>query len=259
MFGLEPLAMGGTLEEAVALTKERLSHTTFDSARGMPLAIDRLRRMLRIMPPGTRLEPVDDASPIVLPQGCSLEQAAIWVDNTLVVADRELWEAMDARNQAALLAHEVVYSLTRGEGHKNSRRARKIVAHVFADLPLVGAREGRPQGARTLCASGGPGLTFSQFWIYPGANGRLVAQIEILNGKWLYSKSTMTFQHIPFDGKDQKYNVSEWGELESMLEGGKSFGMDATGKGADRVLQVYELDEKGESVPAKLSCYDQES
>lgn len=259
LFGLTPLSMGDTLDQTLAMAKSKFVNTVFDAAYTIPPALDQLRQKIHITPPGSHLEPIDDADPILHLDGCKLEQAAAWIDSGLVVADGELWAAMDARNQAALLAHEVIYARTRAEGEKNSRRARNIVGHVFSRFDFTGTRDGLPATPRTLCISGSAkARTNSEFWIYPDEKGQLVTQFEILHDSWLYDKTTAAFTTIPFDAKKQKIFGMEVCELVSNFEGGKIFTIfSRLDEKGERQLSTTELDDKGEEVDVPISCYEQ--
>jgi len=256
MFGLEPLAMGTSLDEVIESAKAKFLHTVENADRSIFPDLDRLKQKIRILPPGSRLEPVDDASPIVLPRGCDLEQAAVWVDKSLVMADRELWEAMDARNQGALIVHEVIYNWTRYEGEKNSRRARKIVAHVFSQFNFEGVKEGVPEKSQ-MCATTTPDQKLeSFFWIYPNHAGQLVAQFTKLRGTFLFGKTKTTFSSIKFSPSEQKENVAEWQSLESNFETDGFFGLMSRPIDGGRSLVAIERDETGKQVELPILCFD---
>jgi hypothetical protein len=258
LYALNPLAMGSNLDQVIAVAKEKFSHTVFDGAWTIPPELDRLRSQLRILPAGQKLVPVNDAAPIIHNPGCSLEQAAVWVNPSLVVADRELWEAMDARNQGALLAHEVIYSSTRAEGERDSRRARKIVGHIFSQFDFTGVRDGLPANPRTLCVSGAPRGSYSEFWIYPNEKGQLVVQLDILHKSWLYGKTTAAFT-IPYVASGPSdTSVVELQDLVSGFETGRTFMLGARwNERGERELSARETDEKGELVTVPVHCTDQ--
>lgn len=59
---------------------------------------------------------------------------------------------MDAKNQAALLAHEYLYFLDRYVGNSNSARARKFVGHLFSTKSVKSKFE--PKGSRRSLSCG---------------------------------------------------------------------------------------------------------
>ncbi len=259
LYGQAPLAMGSTVDEVMTAAKAKFSHTSFASSY-LPEALDQLRAKLHVLPAGQKLTPIDDADPVIYDPGCKLEQAAVWVDSTLIVADRELWEAMDTRNQVALYAHETIYAAMRAEGDKNSRRARKIVGYVFSQFNFTWARAGLPAEPRILCLSASQFVnsTASEFWIYPDVDGNLVAQFEILHGRDLYDRTTAVYTGLAFDEKARK-NVGVFEDLNSNFETGRTFMLSvvASSDGRTDMLSTAEFDRDGNEVAAEVRCTKQ--
>ena len=54
----------------------------------------------------------------------------------------DLWKAMNAVNQVALIFHETIYRWLRLAGEEDSRDARKIVGYLFSTTPLVPVTNG---------------------------------------------------------------------------------------------------------------------
>lgn len=254
MYTLEPLPMGVTLDEILAMAQAKLmSSSVVGELAGQRML--RLKERLKILPPGTRIEPVDDASPIALPQGCRLEQAAVWVDRGLVVADHELWHAMDSRNKASLIAHEVIYDITRTNGgEKNSRRARKIVGHAFSRYDFGDYREGIPNENFICFSMGSNARAFTSFIGSAGADGKLVANLTHLEGRILFGKNVVRFRHLKYneDSAQQKWDSAE---IESSFETENSFALrwDPTKPAGERFSATL-IDANGQQFELPFGC-----
>lgn len=88
---------------------------------------------------GQKLALLGDFSTGPIPLGCEIEQLAVFLDGpTLLVIDREIWDALNQQNRAALLAHEIVYRNDRIVfGFSNSNKARNLVGRFFSTTPIV--------------------------------------------------------------------------------------------------------------------------
>ncbi len=254
MYALEPEGMERTLDENLEAVKAKLLYAT-SSGESITAGISRLRQKLRILPPGTRIEPVDDASPIGLPKGCQLEQAAVWVDRGLVVADHEHWEAMDARNRAALITHEVVYDFTRRfGGEKNSRRARKITAHAFSSYEFGHYEQGVPNGAPYCFTVGNNTKVATSFRMYANDKGNLVARLSEFEGRILFGKNSATFPFLkyPAEGDHATWDNSE---IESTFETESSIALkwDPASPQGER-YSLITVDDRGVRIEVPVGC-----
>jgi len=86
--------------------------------------------------PGTRLDPTFDATVPSLPPACAAVQVAVYSDDGNIYRDRQYWDLLDVRNQAALILHEALYHSARQQGAKTSDETRKFIGLTFAnELP----------------------------------------------------------------------------------------------------------------------------
>ncbi len=94
--------------------------------------------------PGVLKSIADVGNTIALPRECSLEQLAIYQDKTEKLSvNLDIWNALDSMNQAALLAHEVIYRQQRIDGgDTTSEVTRRMVGLLFSTTP--------PPAKRTL-------------------------------------------------------------------------------------------------------------
>ncbi len=259
MFGLSPVSMGSSLDEVLDQAKSKLMHTIELPDPNIFQVMGRVKKNLRVMPAGTKLEPVDDASPVVLPQGCALEQTAVYVDEGLVVVDREHWEAMDARNKGALIVHEAIYYRSRGEGETNSRRARKIVGHLFSDFNFIYVKEDLPKDAITCISKKDDGKNMSMFFVYPNEKGETTFQFQELRGRFLFSKTTASTPNLKWPlGSNLAPGWGGSAELDSNFEVGEGIFVARawTGNQSDGIKGLQMMEKDG---PYPITCFDNDS
>lgn len=86
------------------------------------------------------LADIKDAKQILKPKdkACKIEQIAIRRnfainESSRFIIDEVLWKKLDARNQAGLLLHEIIYEHFYKLGEKDSLKARELVAYLFSD------------------------------------------------------------------------------------------------------------------------------
>jgi hypothetical protein len=108
---------------------------------------------------GIELNPTNDALPTISKNGCNYEQVANYTYEGEVLVSREIYNAFDVNNKAALFIHEAVYALRRKEGDKNSQKSRRLTAHLVAnngDQKIIDqlVSETTPSGARICGAVG---------------------------------------------------------------------------------------------------------
>jgi hypothetical protein len=91
------------------------------------------------------LVPANDLGKVPnVPTGCAIEPVARYYDKqNFVEINREIYNAMNSLNRAALIAHEVDYYWFRRFNAITSETARLTVAHVFSKVS-TGAKEGIP-------------------------------------------------------------------------------------------------------------------
>ncbi|PIU00466.1 MAG: hypothetical protein COT74_05935 [Bdellovibrionales bacterium CG10_big_fil_rev_8_21_14_0_10_45_34] len=190
VYGLEVREYTGTLEEAIKNIKSDIEGTMTQPEIHLFPLFRRVQSILKLATREVVLKPVDDAAEVVLPVNCHLEQVANYVDDNLLIVSSEIWEAFDVTNKAALIAHEAIYRMERFGGSTNSRRARKIVGHLFAGYPFKNVKEGLPVGAKRCSAHRGDRTTF-QFAYFPAGAGNLTAvQFFLFDGGVVFSKKT---------------------------------------------------------------------
>lgn len=123
--------------------------------------IDRTFSKWRLLPPGTRLKPVDDSHEVLVPAGCEIVQIANYKNQNTVLIVSDLWEKMSPLNQAALVFHESIYYWARFLGAEDSQRVRKVVGYLFSTEVLERVYDGLPPYGETLfCSSKDPELEF---------------------------------------------------------------------------------------------------
>lgn len=154
--------------------------------------IDRVNNIFRLISKNNVIKPIDDAAEVALLKDCALEQLANYVDDDLLIVSQEIWDNLDNTNKAALIIHEAIYRQERYYGATDSRRARKIVGHLFADYLFTPVKQDLPINSELCIASKDEnfGSVYTQFYRYPTANGASKLQFTILEGKLLYSKKT---------------------------------------------------------------------
>jgi hypothetical protein len=99
---------------------------------------------------GERLPALPDFGAVpALPQGCALEQLAVFYDENPVriAIDSEIWRALDSVNQSALVTHETFYYWERQMQERTSESTRAFVAHVYANGGVEPVHAGVPRGA----------------------------------------------------------------------------------------------------------------
>ena len=133
---------------------------------------------LTFIPKGTRLPLTEDATLPPLPAHCQQVQIAIHDESTIWV-DQEYWEKLDARNQAAIIFHELLYEIRRNYGAKDSDETRQFVGRIFSTTPPTWRFEGIPQTGYLDCRSNTPGAGTTDFVVYPWNSETLVSFREI--------------------------------------------------------------------------------
>jgi hypothetical protein len=95
--------------------------------------LPKVRTKILPMPRDVGIEPTNDAFPMIHKKGCKFEQVANYAEDGNIYLDQEIFDAMDELNQAALYAHETIYSIARTNvGELSSKRSRQLTAQVLA-------------------------------------------------------------------------------------------------------------------------------
>jgi hypothetical protein len=143
---------------------------------------------MRLLPSGTSLQPLPDSHHIIVPNGCAVEQLAVFKDKTeevFVVGD--IWDQLDNTNQAALLVHEALYKALRLKGETTSERTRLAVMRAFAGYSFESLISGVPKSP-LLCWS--ERTTDYRFAVYPLGN-QAIFQFFRLSGEVPLSKTIL--------------------------------------------------------------------
>jgi hypothetical protein len=114
-----------------------------------------------------------------LPQGCALEQIAIFYDvpTQVIAIDRELWDLLALQDQTALVWHELTYMYFRGLKDNTSEYARTFVSMIFAQetVPVLeGISKDQPS-----CFS--EGATRSFFYKIPQNSATLTVRFQFFS------------------------------------------------------------------------------
>lgn len=257
LYGLEPAAERASVEDYLAEAKLKLEGIFKDAHNIMNpyVVIADARSQMRLLPEGTKLKPLDDANEIALPNGCNPEQLAVYRDNALLLVDRELWDALDARNKAALFVHEGIYRWDRetGEGAQNSIYARKITGHLFSQFEFEPILEGIPKGAsscivRSKKDPSSHSLLYG-FYFYESKTdaGLAVLQFTYIRGKIPYSKTFANLGMPQFDGAVSQYSLMQ-SKLETLP------GISTSWNSNQEMLRgIFEVNEKDEGA-LKVIC-----
>lgn len=179
---------------------------SFDKQR----ALESLRgffKLVQFTQSGEKLPFVDDVGKTAeLPAGCQLEQLAIFGGEAGGPAvqwgkiDSEIWSALNAQNQAALVEHEGFYAMTRVLGDKTSEATRAQVSVLFSDK-IAPTLEGIPANAKS-CTSYFVGSSYGQwsFYMFPTATPSgakaLTFQFKKIRGFSMLAKTTAVFSGL---------------------------------------------------------------
>ncbi len=191
------------LRETNPILADRVDNARNFIMNPMSMTVVNLPREAEIAPPA-------DARHRLIKSGCVLKGIAQYVEG-LPPGDRLFIDpvhmsALTPLNQAALWLHEAIYKVLRasprhgGEGAKDSRRTRELVALLLSNGPIEGPYEGIPAGA-AACYGGtvphlgrparfAPGEFPSEAYLFRDpATGRLALQFVRLQGQWYFRKS----------------------------------------------------------------------
>lgn len=91
-----------------------------------------------VMIPDANLKYIDDAANVVVPVGCTKEQASIMQNpefpgDPRYTMSKNLWDKMDNNSKAALVLHEIIYQEGLSEGQNNSKPTRFLVGKLTSN------------------------------------------------------------------------------------------------------------------------------
>lgn len=152
-----------------------------------------------------------------VPNGCQIEQLAIFEDQNLKVRiNLEIWMALDTLNRAALASHEAYYYFERTLEEQTSESTRAMVAHIYSTSFNSPVNEGIPPNAsqgstldpksKRVVRSGKDwssstytrNSSFKVFpWMTPSGMG-IRLQFQSIAGRPIIKKSTIEIPNVAF-------------------------------------------------------------
>lgn len=204
LYGLKTMPLGSDVMQSVGQIKDKLSALYMNAKFMTPKSdsVDKAVKAFRLLPHGVALLPIDDAAEIAVPIGCALEQLAAFQGNTTLLVNRDIWDALDPINQAALYIHEGLYYYERNSGDTNSKRTRKAVAYLFSDASLVPLFADMPAVSKTCTAAINGDENHSQFFFFysedPKNPDQASLQFLTFRGQIPYGKTTSTSFRWPW-------------------------------------------------------------
>ncbi|MBC7372184.1 MAG: hypothetical protein H7326_11495 [Bdellovibrionaceae bacterium] len=194
------------------------------------------------------LQPVDDALVVALPKGCLAEQLANYYNDTLVLINGEIWNALSSTEQAALVLHEAVYASERLLGSTNSLRSRHVVASLFSPVTAwTDIDNGLPKD-RIRCV--GEGVMFSAI---PDADGVWNLYFNLLGRGQVFSQKFIRVSNPEIDFAEAKKQPILKGEDKIGLKYGTSGYLKSTFENNDTIYieKVWQgiKDQDGKRIP----------
>lgn len=104
---------------------------------------------VNFLPKGKTLRLVNDSHEIVTEEGCKPVQIAIYLEARISIV-KKYWDKLSFLNRAALYMHELVYSLERQNGQKNSISTRILVGQMFSTKGARAKFDGVPKDSKKL-------------------------------------------------------------------------------------------------------------
>lgn len=139
LYGLKPAVALGSIRDVlkdIGTTVETATQGSH-SANISASSLDITYRKFNFLPLGTAIQLVDDSHDVLVPNGCAVEQLALYKEENLILVNSDIWSKLPMIDQAALVLHENVYRLMRDEGATDSIEARWIVGQMISGIPLV--------------------------------------------------------------------------------------------------------------------------
>ena len=177
------------LEQLLALhQKNQWYFNTFSSEE----SLKEFTKVFRLLPAGTRLKPIADSNSIFIPSNCKIEQLVNFQGPSRIFVVSDFWHMLSPTAQAALYAHELIWSYERNNGALYSSRARRTVARLFADNYDFLKPTARPKNALE-CSSWDPQIMSLKhsFWIDPA--DKCTFNFAVINGELSYRNHTGSY------------------------------------------------------------------
>jgi hypothetical protein len=230
-----------TLDEALEWASTKLYSYDFKPAESNYYFFKGIYSGFRFLPPGVRLDPINDSGHIFIPAGCKIEQVANFYSNDKVFVVSDFYEKMDNLNRAALVVHEALWWKDRLMKVETSRYARRLVGAIFdRDFVFENPSLGANPAKKLLCTTPtgkkselfnyefNPGLKkITSFEVIKdGAYYRL--QFLTLNGHQIYSHKffyigdEINFQWLE-KGRASEVGWSSASTLSSKFDSGEMF------------------------------------
>jgi len=190
-----------TAEPMAVQIKNALNQIPAYSRGLIEVYVNQVQKNMKIAPAGTKLLPIDDSFEVIAPKDCSVEQAANYYNDKLILVSGDIWANLTETGKAALILHEAVYASNRLVGATNSRQSRHIVANIFdPSTRWVDIKDQLPQQALT-CMSMGGGLLM---WAFKDQNSSWTLQFQVLGKSYVMSKKTFSVMNAGFDFNEAK-------------------------------------------------------
>lgn len=131
-YGLNLLSETATEAEVFSQAFEKLKPYPFVLQRVQKL-IPYFKKVTVRLPDGHQLVKVEDIVPVVIEDGCEIEQMAVYDSQGVFLIRESLFDKMSARDQTALFLHEALFAIARFDLHaKQSTGARYLTAILLS-------------------------------------------------------------------------------------------------------------------------------
>jgi hypothetical protein len=174
--------------------------------------LPKVKNGLKILPPGFRLEKVEDSGEIFnLPNNCRIEQLANFQGISRIFIVGDFWNKMSETSRAGLIVHEFLWFLERFTRVETSSRTRRTVARYFssdfkfASFDLSTLRVGDTSCESLSAVQTGSKKMGSVFFIQKRNDEHLVT-FSRLNGAMLHQPHVIRMDATWKDFTDAIYN-----------------------------------------------------
>jgi hypothetical protein len=243
------------LDEALRWASQKLYSYDLPSVETQFYLFKTTQSKFHLLPPGVRLDPINDSGHIFIPSGCKIEQVANFYNNEKVFVVSDFYNKMDTLNKAALIVHEAVYLKERTFSVTDSRYSRRLVGAIFdRDFVFNNPIPGINPYRRTTCYTptgkiGGdfnyefnPGLKkVTAFDIVSTGKDSTRMYFTMLNGHTVYSSKHMDIFHQINPNWIERGRASDESfgmgfNLVSNFDGGERFDIQFSQIDATRIL-----------------------
>jgi len=133
---------------------------------------------------GVDLELTDDSFEVARPSKCEIRQIVNYQAGGLIYVDEDRFQKMDLLNQAALIAHEALYSHLRGidNNETNSIRTRRAIGYVSAGNSFADFTDLHRPKTYVKCDNRSSGFGFPTYDIdfWPAVNAEIPNRLQVL-------------------------------------------------------------------------------